>query len=322
MAADSDRLRAALDAEGFDRPAYLDYTHGTKTKRTRAAKAHYTRVRRRLGQEEPRGRNSPSSHRRGNARVHPRRTVDAGPSRLAVTALLTADPRVCYTGIARATGLSVSTVTGLALGTIVRVRPDVEPALRAVRPAACRDRMRRGPRVPHERRVCAAPGCRHTFTCRASATRRFCSEPCRWAASSTSKMTTRGQVREGLTAAAAALGPDRVTITAYNAWCAGADQPCVTTVLRVYGTWNAALVAAGLPTRRGGPSGRRPLITDDEMLTVVGAALAAGVRTEREYAAYAAEHRGPCSPTVRRRFGGWPAAVRAATARSAARVAS
>jgi hypothetical protein len=106
---------------------------------------------------------------------------------------------------------------------------------------------------------------------------------------------------------------------------AGPDHPSVTTVRQVFGSWNAAVEAAGFRPRRPGESRRAAPVR------LVQSEASAAVRWSRETTLAAlhawAETRGrspsleqwrrasaahPSAATVRRLFGSWNAAVSAA----------
>lgn len=205
--AESALLRAALDAEHFDRQAYLDYTHGDRTPEARAAKAHYIRVKRRLRQEPPRGRQAPGSRRSRGYRPedYERKTVDPGPVAEHVRTLLDT-PHVSAAAVARAARVSYDTIHDLRVGRLTRIGRETAARILAVTPHTAPD-ARRG-----------SPGPRpHTA------------------------VYTDG---EALTAVAHALEHGARTVRAYTAWHAEHGGPSVTVLTRRFGSWPAVVSAA------------------------------------------------------------------------------
>lgn len=82
-------------------------------------------------------------------------------------------------------------------------------------------------------------------------------------------------------------------------------QPAASSIRRVFGSWNDALVAAGIPVNRATGSGGRRQWSDEEILEALREADRAGEPTS---APFRTGRRLPWMGTIERRFGSWRAA--------------
>ncbi|UMG91671.1 hypothetical protein [Nocardioides sp. TF02-7] len=125
---------------------------------------------------------------------------------------------------------------------------------------------------------------------------------------------TDEQLLRALRRAAEVDGVSRpMTQVRYDELRVAFDGPSGFAVIRRYGTWRAALQAAGLPANRA--SARRPNWTEAELLEWLRRFLAhptAG-SSYSAYVAWAQTTRdAPSGPTIRNKFGKWSTAVAAA----------
>ena len=99
------------------------------------------------------------------------------------------------------------------------------------------------------------------------------------------------------------------------AWTAAGRRPTVRTLARHYGSWNAALAAAGLPTR---PPRKTARWTRELAIAAIGDWTAAHGRPPTAAAWTGTDPRRPSASTAIRLFGSWTAALRAASEASGA----
>jgi hypothetical protein len=121
-------------------------------------------------------------------------------------------------------------------------------------------------------------------------------------------------------AAAAVCDGKPLTKTGYDGYQREHGGPSGIWLIRHFGTWRAAVLAAGLPANAR--MGRSAQYSDADLVTAVASYLATPGATG-SYAGYedwAAESGAPSGPTLRARFGTWNAARQLATAPSSRRV--
>lgn len=122
---------------------------------------------------------------------------------------------------------------------------------------------------------------------------------------------SREDALEALHACAAELGAP-VGVDEYRRWSRGRSRPSFTVVEGRFGSWRAAVAAAGLPARRWG--GRDPRYTEasaTEALRRAAAELGDPLRAT-DYRDWASEREAPSLRTLERLFGNWQAAGEAA----------
>lgn len=117
---------------------------------------------------------------------------------------------------------------------------------------------------------------------------------------------------ETLRAAAEKNGGEVLTVAAYSTWADGTDAPAVPTIIWRFGTWGAALSAAGLPVNAHG--GKSKQFTTEACVAAVARVWDELGRPPTFRSYDQARRRGDPSPeTVRLRFGrSWLAVLDAA----------
>ncbi len=120
---------------------------------------------------------------------------------------------------------------------------------------------------------------------------------------------------EAVRAAAAEVADGKpLTKSAYDAYQREHGGPSGIWLIRHFGTWRGAVMAAGLPANAR--MGRRAHYSDGDLADAVASYLASpgATGTYAGYEEWTAECGGPSGPTLRARFGTWNAARRRAAA--------
>jgi hypothetical protein len=130
---------------------------------------------------------------------------------------------------------------------------------------------------------------------------------------------TDEEMLEALRTAAKVDGIDRpMTQVRYDELRPSFDGPSGLSIIKRYGTWREALLAADLPANKA--SGHKPHWTAEELLDWVARFLAepAAGKSYSAYVSWAQVTRdAPSGPTIRNKFGKWSTALEAVQERRA-----